>query len=542
MSNQIQKLFSIMGFGGGKVNIKSNVYGGAGGRYSTLGSSSRYGTDDTNRHSPTTGTAVTDRYLSTYYAKMTEIKSYEMSDISDMIVSVFKDYIVNFMNKTGSIVTIKDQNGDIDKQRTEKVNDILLNDLKIHEIVKTHLSEIIYYGGYHFMVIPYRDETGHTGLSRRDLYDPVVVVSRTKNHNEVTYIARGKDGKIYEIPMKECIKIGGDDLRLMNDMSEDSYNSISAIKHDNSKDLTNRDQICSDEFYSASKPLYYSVTHKVKEYLLKDTIISLLSIKDLVQPLLLMIHVDKGTSIEAANELTKKAENLINKYTDLSAVLSAQFGISDLIDALLNNVRVLPDYSSSMSNMGTVDLNKINQKIQEIRMELENVRDSVLNAMGIPGDIFTGRATKWEALKTSERLNSRINFYVSMLKSSIAEAAKIVILNIYDDELDPDSIEVHMFSKTTVEYNNMTNNGEIVQTLISQIGTIVEVAVRTLETAGPLFDQSAYLEYITTMLKNIDPSIDSFTSKDQVEEYLKMLRAKQQMMAQQGMMGMNDEY
>lgn len=255
-----------------------------------------------------------------------------------------------------------------------------------------------------------------------------------------------------------------------------------------------------------------------------------------------MIHVDKGTSIEAANELTKKAENLINKYTDLSAVLSAQFGISDLIDALLNNVRVLPDYSSSMSNMGTVDLNKINQKIQEIRMELENVRDSVLNAMGIPGDIFTGRATKWEALKTSERLNSRINFYVSMLKSSIAEAAKIVILNIYDDELDPDSIEVHMFSKTTVEYNNMTNNGEIVQTLISQIGTIVEVAVRTLETAGPLFDQSAYLEYITTMLKNIDPSIDSFTSKDQVEEYLKMLRAKQQMMAQQGMMGMNDEY
>ena len=109
------------------------------------------------------------------------------------------------------------------------------------------------------------------------------------------------------------------------------------------------------------------------------------------------------------------------------------------------------DYSSSMSNMGTVDLNKINQKIQEIRMELENVRDSVLNAMGIPGDIFTGRATKWEALKTSERLNSRINFYVSMLKSSIAEAAKIVILNIYDDELDPDSIEVHMFSKTTVE-------------------------------------------------------------------------------------------
>jgi predicted RNase H-like nuclease (RuvC/YqgF family) len=63
-------------------------------------------------------------------------------------------------------------------------------------------------------------------------------------------------------------------------------------------------------------PMYYSITHKVKEYLLKDVMISILSIKDLVQPILLMIHMDKGTSLEAANDLTKKAEALINNYTD----------------------------------------------------------------------------------------------------------------------------------------------------------------------------------------------------------------------------------
>ena len=89
-----------MGFGGGKVNIKSNVYGGAGGRYSTLGSSSRYGTDDTNRHSPTTGTAVTDRYLSTYYAKMTEIKSYEMAVDDDYIRSNPTDNVLRELKKS----------------------------------------------------------------------------------------------------------------------------------------------------------------------------------------------------------------------------------------------------------------------------------------------------------------------------------------------------------------------------------------------------------------------------------------------------------
>lgn len=530
MENQLSKLFSAFGYGGGgRLNLKSNVFGPTGSRYSMIGGtgSGKYGSDSTsNRNSPTVGNSVTNNNLSSYYSKMSEIKSYYLTDISEMIVSLFRDYIINFMNKNGDIITIKNQDGEVDKNKTERINDILTSDLKLPDVIKQHLPEIIYYGSYHFMISQYKDETGHTRLKRKDFLDPVVIVSKTKNHDEITYIARGKDDNIYEVPMIECIKLGSDDLRLVNDMQEDKYSVYKSEK--SNKQESNRDKVTADEFYSVSKPLYYSITHKVKEYLLKDTIISLLSIKDLVQPLVMSLHFDKGTSIETANELTKKVENMVNKYTDLSAILTSQFGITDLLDSLLNNIRVIPDFNSSMSNMGTIDLNKITQKIQEIRMELDNCRENVLSTMGIPLDLFSGRVTKWEALKTSERLNSRINSFINTIKSSVINAARVVNRNLYNNEdIDPDSIEVHMFSKTTVEYNNQINNAEAISSIAQQIATVLEISLRTLEMSGPLFDQKGYLEYVNTLLKGIDPEIEKFMSSDQIESYLQFLQQKQ---------------
>lgn len=533
MANEIGKLFSAFGSGalGGKINLKSNIFGGGGSshKYTTIGSPNLYGDEDynNNRNSPTTGNATTDGFLSTYYRKLSEIKSYEYCDVSEMIVSVFRDYIINFMNKTGDIVTIKNENGDIDSQRTERINNSLVNDIKISETIKDHLNEIVYYGGYYFMIDKSRDDTGHIKLTKKDLYDPIVVITKIKDYDKITYICKGDDGKIYDVPYQEIIRLGSSSMRLKNDMDD---NHISGWVKPKRKDeeKTNREKIQLDEFYTGSKPMYYSITHKVKEYLLKDIIISLLSIKDLVQPLLLSVHFDKGTPLENADMLTKRIEAIINNYSDLSSVLTAQFGITDIIDALMNNVKIIPDYSSSAANMGTVELNKINQKIQEIRMELDNCRDNVMSSMGLSSDIYNNRLSKWEALKTSERLNSRINSYISGLKSSIIEACRVISLNLYEEDLDVNNVEVHLFSRTTTEYNTMTNSAEVIGTLIQQMSTILEMGLRTLEIAGPLFDQIAYLEYLTTTLKNIDPNMETFTSKESIKEYIDMLKAKQQ--------------
>lgn len=527
--NGFTKLFSALTSYGGRVPVKSNVLSGG---YKAIGSN-MYGSDVESNRSVSTGNATTDKNLSTYYSKLSEIKTYEMTDLSEMITSLFRDYVVNFMNRTGNIVTVKNEDGTINQQKTERMNKILVNDLKIPDVIREHLPEIVYYGGYHFLIRQDRDDTGHIRLSKRDLYDPVVVVSKTKDYKDTTYICRGKDKKVYEVPYEEMIKITIDSMRLRNDMNTDGY---SKIFNPNDNESTNLEKISSDTFYSANVPMYYSITHKVKEYLLKDVIVSLLSIKDLVQPILLMIHMDKGTSLEAANELTKKAEAVINNYTDLSAIMTSQFSITDIIDSLLNNVRVFPDYNSSMTNMGTVELNKITQKINEMRMELENCKDSVLSVMGITSDVSQGRMNKWEVLKMSERLNSKINAVIAGIKASIVSAVDVIARNIYKDSIDPNLVEVHLFSRTTIEYNNLINTSESITTLSQQMSTVIETALRTLELAGPLLNREEYLNYIATLLKGIDPTFDKVVTEDSLKEYLEFLNAK----LNQGMG--NDEY
>lgn len=181
--NEISRLFSALTLYGGKVPIKSNVLSG---EYKAIGSSNLYGSDTESNKSLTTGNATTDKNLSTYYSKLSEIKTYEMTDLSEMITSLFKDYVVNFMNKTGGIVTIKKEDGSIDQNKTDRMNKCLMNDLKIPDVIREHLPEIIYYGGYHFLITMTKDETGHTVLNKRDLYDPVVVVSKTKDYKETS--------------------------------------------------------------------------------------------------------------------------------------------------------------------------------------------------------------------------------------------------------------------------------------------------------------------------------------------------------------------
>lgn len=506
----LRRLYTASMGGFGRAQLKSNIMNGS--RYSAIGGNTIFGEGDENRNSPSVGNALTNRLLSTYYSKMKELRGYELNELTETIVSVIRDYMINFMTKSGDIITIKD-----DDTRTKKVNDVLINDLNIQEHIRAHLNEIIFYGAYHSMLDSDRDETGHRKFYLANMYDPLEVVTKYTKGEDPTYMVKGDNQTVYEVPYTKLIKIGDNNLRLVDDLSEDKAKNKPASPQD--KDKKNRDAVISTTSYAASKPMYYTITHKVKEYLLKDTIISLLSIKDLIQPILMMIHVDKGTPIETANDLSKRAENLINKYADLSQILSAQFSITDLIESILNNVRVLPDYSSSLTNMNTVEINKVTNKIQEIRMELDNVRETVLNAMGIPLDLFSGRVTKWEALKTSERLNSKINSYVMMIKKSVAEAARVIYKNLYNEDLDVKLIEVHMFTRTTVEYNNMLNNAESISNVFQQLNIIVDIAMRTAETAGNFFDKAQYYRYVSSMLRNVDPNISEFITDEGVNKF-----------------------
>lgn len=450
---------------------------------------------------------VSSKLLGTYYIRLQEIKDYEVTELTNTVVGIFKDYIVNYFNKENDIITLKGAKEGTDLYKAQERINKTFKELGLVEEIKSHLFEIIYNGQY-CIKIDWDKESRK--FVKYDLQSPYNVVTVSTKGVPECHLVASRDGKILEISPNAIVRFGKADLHLINDMNENYFHG--------EKD----DTIVKTYDLAAGYPLYYNVSNKVKEYLLKDQVVSLLSIKDLIQPLLLLVRVDKSTAPDEANRLALNTENLINKYSDISAILGANFSINDLIDSLINNIRVLPDYASAMGDMNSIDLTKITNKIAEIRSDQDASKDNILTSLGIPRALFAGEVTKWEAIKSSERLNSKVNTYITQITDGLIHTASRFYYMITGKEFNEEDIECNLFTKTQVDYNTSIANADIVNNLLGSINQILD-STQTLITNNKLVDPNEYCNYVISQLKVIDPDILKFMGEEQIKSMIKEL-------------------
>lgn len=546
--NIFQKMFAGIGFtGSSRVPLRSNVFSNGRG-YSPIGQTgSRL--FDMDRNSPLLGNAQPSNRLSGYYDRMAELKSYQLLDITKLAVNLFKDYLINFLIKDGKeVITIQNEDGSNNDTVSERINNILTKDLKIFDYIKNHADDSIFYGDYCSMLLSSRDDTGHLKFRFEELYDPVTVVIKRKKNNkgeiEEIYLARGDDGVIYEIPRNEAFFLGSATLRLINDLEEGWKDKSVYSKPKNKLKISNtenREKVTRFESYTVGEPLFYSNILKVKELVIKELLISLLSLRDLASPSLYGLAIDKAVPIETANDLCAKVQKMSTNYNELSSFLTAQFDVTSFIEsALTQNVKFFPDYNATLSNKNSLlPLDKLGDKLIELMQNLDQCREGVLSPLGIPNTIFDSTTgSKWAILQQSERANSRVASLMSGISGSIQKLAATLYRVIYNEEIDLSDIKVHIFEKSTVEYNNQINQSESINSLVQGMSNVITTSLQTLETAGPLLDPETYLSYIQNLIKSIDPSADSMITEETIQEYIKLLNAKLQMQQEQLNMGM----
>lgn len=546
--NAFQKLFAGIGFGNSRIPLRSNVFSNGRG-YTHIGQTgSRL--FDNNRESPLLGTAQPSNKLSGFYDRQAEMRSYFLLDITKLAVNLFKDYLVNFLIKDGKeVVTIQNDDGSNNDTVSERINNILTKELKIFDYIENHLDESIFYGSYSSMVLSSRDDTGHQKFRFEELYSPNdVVIKRKKNKEgviEEIYLSRGDDGTIYEIPRNETFFLGNANLRLINDLEEGwkDKNVYSKPKERLKLSKTeNRDKVIRKESYIAGEPLFYSNILKVKELVIKELLISLLSLRDLSSPSLYGLAIDKAVPIETANELCARVQKMSTNYNELSSFLTAQFDVISFIEsALTQNVKFFPDYNATISNKNSLlPLDKLTDKLIELMQNLDQCRQNVLSPLGIPNTIFDSTTgSKWAILQQSERANSRVASLMSGITNSVQNLAALLYRTLYNEEIDPSSIKVHIFEKSTVEYNNQINQSESINSLVQGMGNVIQTALQTLDTAGPLLDPEKYLSYVQNLIKSIDPSADSMITEETIQAYIELFNMKLQ--AQKEQMGLGGE-
>ena len=323
---------------------------------------------------------LSNRYMSTYYLRVQELKNYEMTDLTEMIVGLFSDYIISYIKEEHSrIISLSDEVKDSEFY-SDKINEVLAG-LNYVEDLKLHLFEYIYYGGYSYSI--HWDEKNRE-FKKKLLYNPTNLISSYSEDGIKSYLVQTKLSSIEEVSPGNIVMIGNPTMELFDNISKEFKNGNWGF------DERKNDTLYRVKQYRACKPLYYSIIGKVKEYLLKDQLINILSIKDLIAPLVYSVGMDKNTDPATADNLVTNIENLINKYADVSVIIESNFDINSLLDQINNNIKLVTDYNQNIANMSSLDLIKVNDRINELRNDQDNIRNGILQSCGIPESLFNG--------------------------------------------------------------------------------------------------------------------------------------------------------
>jgi len=540
--NLMQKLFGSFALGSGRFALRSNVYnnGGTPG-YSPIGGTSQSRIfDGMDRKSPLLGNYMPSSRLSSYYEKLAELKGYQLLDISKLATNFFADYIINFLadeSNGAQLVTIMDESGNKDETKTERINDVLVKDIKIFDFIRDHIQDYVFYGGYYSMLRNTRDELGHLRFRIEELYDPISVVIKKKRIKETdeieeVFLARSDENVIYEIPKKEMIYISNTALRLVNDLSPDwNDKNKKSWLHEKPKEggKGTRDKVTRKESYQAAEPLFYSSIIKLKELVIKELLVSLISLRDLTSVQMFLLQFDKAVPLETANELCARATKLANNTNEISSFLTSQFDVVSFIEnTLTQSAKFIPDYNSTLGSKNSMlPLDKLSDKLLDIMQTLDQCRNNVLSPLGLPSTILDSTSgSKWQVLQQSERANSRVASFMAGIKDSVTNLVCSVYETLYGTEIDPSLIKLHISEKTSVEYNNQINQSESINGLVQGISNIIQTSLQTLDFASPLIDPEAYLTYIHNLLKDIDPNTENLITEETLQQYLQLVQAK----------------
>ena len=348
---------------------------------------------------------------------------------------------------------------------------------------------------------------------------------------EEVFLAKGDDNVVYEIPKDEIIYVASNNLRLVNDLSKewDKKTPKISFKPTGKSEGNNRERVLRQESYAANEPLFYSLILKVKELIIKELLVSLISLRDLSSVQIFLLQFDKSIPLETASDLCAKATKLANNTNELASFLTSQFDVVSFIEnSLTQSAKFVPDYNSTLGGKNSMlPLDKLSDKLLDIMQTLDQCKANVLGPLGLPSTILDSTSgSKWMVLQQSERANSRVAAFMSGIKDSVTALVCAIYRVMYGEDIDPSQIKLHVCEKTSVEYNNQINQSESISSLVTGMSTIVANAIQVIDQASPLIDPATYLGYIQNLLKDIDPNAENIITEDTINAYAQISKAR----------------
>lgn len=471
--NKILKLFNSFGGINTKTLSQTNIYkmNGAGGR-------SYRNNNELESVSPSC-----DNYLDLIESQE-RLVDYRNHDLTETILDLYFDAVFsNIEQSTSKYINIVDK----DKE-TEKIN-AALDQLDIINFLKSHFKDLVYYGSFTSELIY---NAGSKEFKVKELINPYDSI---KFKDSGKYIIRGLSSFK---TLDEVLRLSLNDLEL--DIPSETLEGVNIVPQE-------------DEFYVkdrgvTGRPLFLSVELKVKEYILKDLILSYLGLMKVIEQDTYVLDVQRLSDMDSVVEVCERVKDMIVTKDDVNLLTAARLDKSALVKRLFDNTRVIPNVSNNLSSLQELQGTKLDDKISTLQNNKETLRDEILTSIGFPRDLFAGSTNKWEVGRQADRYNLKVSNYKAAVTNSTIDIVMTIsrMLNLKVNRKD---ITVPFIRSSNSEVTNLSQRIEVNSSSIRLLSEIIESVNNVLkpDNNNPALNQNKIYDLIKSILDGIDPEL-----------------------------------
>ncbi|MEM5877276.1 MAG: hypothetical protein QXF12_00190 [Candidatus Aenigmatarchaeota archaeon] len=459
-----------------------------------------------------------------YLAIMDMLAELFMFSVTGLAVRYISEAVLESMKPSVSVyVTAEDEklsNKYIDKCYK------YLDKIGYKDIIYRILPEFVYYGNYSFAL----DED----FNLLNLYDPYCAISLLgKNQEEIGYILNTPNGMAFARKSDSNIfRIGNLDMMLYSrnydiKLSEEEMLEISNSRrarnfskfYNQSSLLKQNSGYIREYVFSASLPLFYYSRVKLREYIIKDLIIMLITIRDLLFPTVLTLSHDyAGTNagFQVVN-LVDQLENILNSYVDIGGIIGVKSDLTRILNTLTYSIRVLPDYKGAISSLNGLDTSRFLEKVDRYKGDLTELLENILSDIGIPIEAFTSKSTYWESLRQSERFSSKVNSVVSTIENSFKNLLEKYLKSKYPDLKQKNNfVSIKLFDDPMGRISKSSNALETVSSYLSGSLDLIESMVEKVN--NEYYNKEELINFIKTNLSYVISNIETIVNWEKVKE------------------------
>ena len=423
------------------------------------------------------GLIFNQQTIEQYYAILDMLSEMYMINIAGLATRFIADAIMESLRKEPSVYIAIPE----DQKIMEKASEIVykwIEKVDINKIIKMTINDIVYYGSYTFSI----DED----YNLHNLYDPYSAVSVVgKNMNEIGYLLNSTKGIVF-IPREEAhiLRLGIPDLMLYSDMfhmnKEDYVKYIEQYQSPRVKhfakvyDSRNRMYLSDHEklfirpyVFIASTPLFYFTRTKLREYVIKDIVLGLTTLRDLLYPIVFMMQYDYPAINYTVQSLADQIEEILNAYADIGGFVGVRADLIRILNMITYSIRVLPDFKGHISNLTPLDTSKLAEKLDKYRGEMRDLLEDISNDIGWPIDAFNSRITYWESMRQSERFNNKIAYIVQGIEKSLSIFLSRMVCKKLKMPINENIVQIQLFDLTISKLMRMSMAQETISSYIT---------------------------------------------------------------------------